>query len=218
MKLKQSTWGLIFAAILLGGFVYVFEIEGRPQREAKKNQKNDLFAFEEKDVQSVTLKTKDQTLLFERNSQTQPKWLMTIQPQKTKVPANEAYVVYLLDQLAKGEAQTITPDPRIDYGLNEPQATIEIKLNNGGIHQLIIGKPNFNNSLLYAIADTPTAKNQPSQILLVSTNFSNAVNRPLSDWQQPAQTSQPPKNPQNQQNSPSPTATPSPKTTVNSEQ
>ncbi|GET41078.1 DUF4340 domain-containing protein [Microseira wollei] len=248
MKLQQSTWILILAAILLGGIVYVYEIEGRPQREATKALENKLFDFQENDVQSVTLKTKDKTLLFERNSQppsgnsTQPKWLMTVlemakstptptptqtpvaiatppnptqtpvalatpptpTPQATpiapppetnltKVPANEAYVVFLLDQMVKGKGDRITIDPRIDYGLNQPQATIDVKLNNGKTHQLILGKPNFNNTSVYAIADPTAQGNQSPQILVISNNFENAVNRPLSEWKQPEQQQNPEK-------------------------
>ncbi len=250
MKLQKSTWILILAAILFGGIVYVYEIEGRPQREAAKAEANQLFFFEEKDVQSVTLKTKDQTLLFERNNQppsgnsTPPKWLMTVlemaksaptatpvaspippipptptatpnqtpvasptpptptpqatpiapppQANLTRVAANEAYVVFLLDQLVKGKGDRITADPRVDYGLTQPQATIDVKLNNGKTHQLILGKPNFNQTSVYAIADSSTQANQSPEVLVVSNNFENAVNRPLSEWKQPEQ----PQNPQ----------------------
>ena len=268
MKLQRSTWILILAAILLGGIVYVYEIEGRPQREATKALENKLFDFQENDVQSVTVKTKDKTLLFERNSQppsgnsNQPKWLMTVlemakstptptpnqtpaaiatppiptptpttpaaiatpptatatptqtpaaiatpptaTPQATpiapppetnltKVPANEAYVVFLLDQMVKGKGDRITIDPRIDYGLNQPQATIDVKLNNGKTHQLILGKPNFNNTSVYAIADPTAPANQSPQVLVISNNFENAVNRPLSEWKQPDQQQNPEK-------------------------
>ena len=241
MKLHRSTWILLLLAILFGGIVYVYEIEGRPQREATKANENKLFLFEEKDVQSVTLKTKDQTLLFERNSQppsgnsTQPKWLMTVlemtkstptptpvaiatpptptqtpaaiatpttptptpiappqQANLTKVPANEAYVVFLLDQMVKGKGDRVTADPRVDYGLTQPQATIDVKLNDGKTHQLILGKPNFNKTAVYAIADPTTQANQSPEVLVISNNFENAVNRPLSEWKQPEQ----PQNPQ----------------------
>lgn len=239
MKLQKSTWILILSAILFGGIVYIYEFEGKPQREAAKVEEKQLFAFEEKDVQSVTVKNKEQTLLFERNNQpstnntTQAKWLMTVLQQAkvtqptptpsptitpgaiatptpaatptststptpaatpttppketnlTRVPGNEAYVAYLLDQMVKGISDRVTIDPRIDYGLNQPQATIDVKLNDGKTHQLILGKPNFNKSSLYAIADPPTQGNQSPQVILVSANFENAVNRPLSEWKQP---------------------------------
>ena len=235
MKLQKSTWILILGAILLGGIVYVYEIEGRPQREATKALENQLFDFQENDVQSVTLKTQEKTLLFERNSQppagnsTQPKWLMTVlemakstptptpnqtpvaiatpptpTPQATpiapppetnltKVPANEAYVVFLLDQMVKGKGDRVTVDPRVDYGLNQPQATIDVKLNNGKTHQLILGKPNFNNTSVYAIADPTTQAKRSPEVLVVSNNFENAVNRPLSEWKQPEQPQNPTK-------------------------
>jgi Domain of unknown function (DUF4340) len=270
MKLQRSTWILILAAILFGGIVYVYEIEGRPQREAEKAEENQLFFFQEKDVQSVTVKTKDQTLLFERNNQppsgnsTQPKWLMTVlemakstptptptppaiatpptptptppaiatspiptptppaiatspiptptpvviatpptptptpiappqQANLTKVPANEAYVVFLLDQLVKGKGDRVTVDPRVDYGLTQPQATIDVKLNDGKTHQLILGKPNFNKTSVYAIADPTTQANQSPEVLVISNNFENAVNRPLSEWKQQEQPQNPTK-------------------------
>lgn len=242
MKLQRSTWILILAAILFGGIVYVYEIEGRPQREATKAEENQLFFFQEQDVQSVTVKTKDQTLLFERNNQppsgnsNQPKWLMTVlemakstptptpvaiatpptptqtpvaiatpttptptpiappqQANLTKVPANEAYVVFLLDQLVKGKGDRVTADPRVDYGLTQPQATIDVKLNDGKTHQLILGKPNFNKTAVYAIADPTTQANQSPEVLVVSNNFENAVNRPLSEWKQPEQPQNPTK-------------------------
>ena len=85
----------------------------------------------------------------------------------------------------------VTVDPRVDYGLTQPQATIDVKLNDGKTHQLILGKPNCNKTAVYAIAD-PTDESQ-SITIVISNNFENAVNRPLSEWKQPEQQQNPDK-------------------------
>lgn len=245
MKLPKSTLILLISATLLGGIVYLFETEGRPQLEAAKNKENLVFDFQEKDVQTVVLKTQNKTIQFERNQPQQnnvsaTKWQMKIleiaketetkqeaepkektesgdnkttalpenstgnssgdkkatpspeakateRPEEkigTQMPANDAYVAYLLDKLVKAKADRIPSDPRIDYGLNEPLATVDIKLNNQVNHQLILGKPNFNDTSLYAIADPPKQVKEPIQVLLVTKDFEYAVNRPLSEWKQ----------------------------------
>lgn len=254
MKFPKSTLILLISAVFLGGIVYLFETEGRPQLEAAKNQENLVFDFQEKDVQTVVLKTQNKTIQFDRNQPQQnnisaTKWRMKIleiaketetkqeseakentesgdnkttalpenstvnssgdkkaserdrdtqvtpspeakateRPKEkigTQMPANDAYVAYLLDKLVKAKSERIPSDPRIDYGLNEPLATVDIKLNNQVNHQLILGKPNFNDTSLYAIADPPKQVKEPIQVLLVTKDFEYAVNRPLSEWKQ----------------------------------
>ena len=87
----------------------------------------------------------------------------------------------------------VTVDPRVDYGLTQPQATIDVKLNDGKTHQLILGKPNFNKTAVYAIADPTTQAERSPEVLVISNNFENAVNRPLAEWKQPEQQQNPTK-------------------------
>ena len=268
MKFQKSTLILMMSALFLSGTVYIWEKEGRPQIEAKKLKENQIFDFEEKDVQSLVLRTKDYTLQFDKNSKfgsniTEPKWRLTIlqdltktetpkdttatvsptpqatespkdktvtaspTPQATESPkdktatasptpkateslkdttatasptakatekatetipnqiaANEPYVSYLLNLLTHGKEERIQIDPRQGDGLDNPLATIDIKLNNGRTDKLILGNSNFNNTFLYALANPPQEVKQPLEIMLVSTDFRNAVDRPLSEWKQ----------------------------------
>jgi len=251
MKFQKSTLILMLSALFFGGIVYVFETEGRPQLEAAKTKENLIFDFQEKDVRTVILTTKERTLQFERNSQQKnnsvaSKWLLKIleNPKKiespkdaaatkspepkptespkdaaatkspdpkptespkevkatkspdpkpteqakatvpTQMPANEAYVAYLLDKIVKAKGDRIPVDPRLEDGLDKPLATVEVKLNNKETHKLILGKPNFNDTSLYALADPPEQVKEPLQIVLVSKEFEYAVNRPLSEWKQ----------------------------------
>lgn len=180
MKLKFSTLILLFIALGLGGFVYFFEVRGAPQREAAQAENQQLFDFTEDQVQAFTVKTRQQVLFFQRsNNRT---WQMQ---SPIQAPANDASVAYLLNLLATGTSDrtlTASASQRSEFGLDQPLAIIDVKLNNNQTHQLVLGKANFNRSFLYAQAD-PSRASQELQVLLVSTNFENAVNRPLSEWQ-----------------------------------
>ncbi|MFN6480743.1 DUF4340 domain-containing protein [Nostoc sp. DedQUE07] len=192
MKLPRTTLILILLALGLGGFVYFHEIRGATVREEIKEQKQKIFSFGEDDVQSLTVKTKKLTLNLERNpeSSSKPKWLI-----KSPIsgPANDAIVSYLMDLLVKGNSDRTlsTPAKQLgEFALDPPQATINITLKNRQSHQLSLGKSNFNGRLLYAQADPTIKPDGNINVLLVSTDFANAVNRELSEWKQPVDNSQ----------------------------
>lgn len=191
MKLPKTTLILILLALGLGGFVYFYEIRGATVREETKEQKQKIFSFGEDDVESLTVTTKKLTLNLERNSESSnPKWLI-----KSPVsgPANDAIVSYLMDLLVKGNSERILSTPAKElkeFALDQPQATINITLKNRKSHQLLLGKSNFNGRLLYAQADPAAKPDGNINVLLVSTDFANAVNRELSEWKQPVDNSQ----------------------------
>ncbi|MEH2233631.1 MAG: DUF4340 domain-containing protein [Nostoc sp.] len=191
MKLPRTTLILILLALGLGGFVYFHEIRGATVREEIKEQKQKIFSFAEDDVQALTVKTNKLTLNLERNPESSnPKWLI-----KSPIsgPANDAIVSYLMDLLVKGNSdRTLSTPPKElkEFALDQPQATINITLKNRQSHQLILGKSNFNGRFLYAQTDPGTKPDGNINVLLVSTDFANAVNRELSEWKQPVDNSQ----------------------------
>jgi hypothetical protein len=191
MKLPRTTLILILLALGLGGFVYFYEIRGATVREETKEQKQKIFSFAEDDVQSLTVKTTKLTLNLERSPKSSnPKWLIK---SPISEPANDAIVSYLMDLLVKGNSDRTLSTPAKELGqfaLDQPQATINITLKNRQSHQLILGKSNFNGSFLYAQADPATKPDGNINVLLVSTDFANAVNRELSEWKQPVDNSQ----------------------------
>ena len=184
--MTKKTLILILLALGLGGFVYFWEIRGATQREEARENQQQIFSFTEDDVQSLTVKTQKLTVNLERNPQSnQPKWLLK---SPVSEPANEPIVSYLMDLLVKGKStNTIsTPANQIaEFGLDQPQATININLKNQKTHQLSLGKPDFNRRFVYAQADPRPQPNGKVNVLLVSTDFENAVNRELSEWKQP---------------------------------
>ena len=183
MKLQRTTLILLLLALGLGGFVYFYEVQGASQQQIAKNQKQQIFSFEQEQVQSFTIKTKEQALSFERGDKAgKPIWRMKA-PSNTL--ASDASVSYLMDLVVKGKRNRtiqVAATQLQEYGLAQPQATIEVKLKNQQTHQLILGKPDFNRNFLYAQADPPTKPAGNVDVLLVSPDFENAINRQLSEW------------------------------------
>ncbi|BAZ52179.1 DUF4340 domain-containing protein [Nostoc ellipsosporum NOK] len=186
MKLPRTTLILILLALGLGGFVYFYEIKGATQRQEIKDKQQQIFSFTADDVQALTVKTKKLTVNLERNSQSSnPKWLLK---SPVSEPANDAIVSYLMDLLVEGKSDrtlSISPNQLGEFGLDQPQATIDINLKNQKTHQIILGKPNFNRSFVYAQTDATAQPNGNINVLLVTTDFENAVNREISEWKQP---------------------------------
>ncbi|WP_392530894.1 DUF4340 domain-containing protein [Nostoc sp. C117] len=186
MKLPRTTLILIFLALGLGSFVYFYEIRGATVREEIKEQKQKIFSFDADDVQALTVTTKKLTLNLERNNQaSNTKWLIK---SPISEPANDAIVSYLMDLLVKGKSDSTLSTPAKELGqfaLDQPQGTINITLKNKQTHRLILGKSNFNGRFLYAQADPTIKPDGAVNVLLVSTDFANAVNRELSEWKQP---------------------------------
>ncbi|BCL33783.1 DUF4340 domain-containing protein [Nostoc sp. MS1] len=187
--MTKKTLILLLLALGLGGFVYFHEIRGATQREEARENQQQIFSFTQDDVQAITVKTAKLTVSLERNTQADnPKWLLK---SPVSEPANDAIVSYLMDLLVKGKSDRTltTPTNQIaEFGLDQPQANISINLKNKKTHQLILGKPDFNNQFVYAQADPNTQPNGNVNVLLVSPDFQNAVNRELSEWKQPLST------------------------------
>ncbi len=208
MKLQRTTVIVLALAAALGGFVFFYEIQSKPYREAAQNQAKQLFPFEEIDVQALTIRTETETLVFERAaaSPTQDKaaeeaspeaspeleeqpvptetsqWLMT-QPERQ--PANAATIAFLLNLLATDTpSKTFTaPASQLpEFGLQPPRTTVAVTLANQRRHTLYLGTSDFNRSALYALVDPPASLPQEVKVALVSISFETAVQRSLAEW------------------------------------
>ncbi|AFZ32861.1 hypothetical protein Glo7428_4418 [Gloeocapsa sp. PCC 7428] len=179
MKLQRTTLILLLLALGLGGFVYFYEIRGATQRQEAEAREQQIFGFTQEQVQALRIQTQGQTLNFEREN---GRWIMT-SPEKT--PASNASISYLLDLLVQGRSDRTIQVPAnqlTDYGLAKPQATVTVTLNNQQTHQLNLGNPDFTGNFLYAQVDPGTSPSGNVDLLLVSSNFQNGVNRDLAEW------------------------------------
>lgn len=211
MKLQKNTFILIAVALSMIGFVSLYEMQVSPQQEAAKDEKQKIFTFKSDRVQFFTVKTPEKILTFERVYATKgghSNWEMKLPVQ---AHASQASVDFLLDRLATGKSDrtiNITAAQLPEFGLDQPQATVTVKLDNQETHRLVLGKTDFSGRFLYARANPAEAPPQNSAenlpVLLVPFDFKNAVQRPLSEWKK-AEAPKPQKPP-----TPSPSPTPSP--------
>lgn len=209
MKLQKNTFILIAVALTMAGLVSLYETQVSPKQEAAKDEKHKIFSFKSDRVQFFTVKTPEKILTFERvyaKKGGKSSWEMKLPVQ---AHASQASVDFLLDRLATGKSDRtidITAAQLPEFGLDQPQATVTVKLDNQETHRLVLGKTDFSGRFLYAQANPPEAppqnKTQTLPVLLVPFDFKNAVQRPLSEWKK-AETPKPEK-PQ----TPSPTPSP----------
>ncbi|NJN86103.1 MAG: DUF4340 domain-containing protein [Leptolyngbyaceae cyanobacterium SL_7_1] len=175
---KPMTLVLVSIAVLLGGVVYLAERRTASQTQAEQAGQ-ELFDFQEEQVQSFSIRTEDQSLTFEKVGDT---WQL-IDPENTR--ANDASVAYLLNLMATGSIErTLTADPkeRPEFGLDLPLANIDVRLENQETHSLILGDYDFSRNFLYAQTNPSINNKGEIEVLLVSPEFENAVDRSLSEW------------------------------------
>lgn len=134
-------------------------------------------------------------------------WVMT-QPERQ--PANTATIAFLLNLLATDSPSKTFKVPTSqlsEFGLEPPQATVEVTLANQRRHTLRLGTPDFNRSALYALVDPPATLPAQVEVALVTISFDTAVNRSQAEWLAESSPSSD-SNPSPASPSPTPPATP----------
>lgn len=189
MKLKTTTIILIMLALGLGIFVYFVEIKGKHKTENVENNTTNspvkLFNFTDEEIKTLVIEIQGKTLKFEHTEDTTKPWQM-IQPENvTASDASVSFLVNLFKEASSNQNFVITKEQLIDYGLDKPIAKILIELKNAEKHEIILGKPNFDNTLIYAQIDSDKEVNESPKIVLISKSFQYAVERNFEDWKQP---------------------------------
>jgi hypothetical protein len=181
MKIQRQAFGLLCAAALCAGGVYLYETRKSnpeaPNADGRALAK--LFTFKEEEITFLTIQTVGQTVAIEKQNQ---KWQLSA---PAKVPANEATVAFLTNLLTTGNRDrvlTVAVDRKAEFGLDQPTGTIEITLNNQQKHRLVLGKMSFDRSSVYVQVD-PDQNAKELQVSLLSPQFMNAIDRPLREWQ-----------------------------------
>lgn len=189
MRLKLNTMILLLIAVLFGGGVWIWEHYQGSQPDPKEQEAiaSKLFDFSEDQVKQLTVSTPNQSLAFKLSQQGSPPkttWVMTA-PQQ--VNADEAAIAFLLNLMATSRIdQTLNvPVARLqEFGLDQPQGTIEVTLNTQQTHKIVLGNQTFNQSAVYAQVDPPHAQAELLQVDLLPTSFLDAIERPLAEWEQ----------------------------------
>ena len=182
MKLKKTTWVLVGITFILGSAIALNEWEFAPKREELQEQQKQIFSFTEEEIQVITIEVGDQNIQIKRAEDKDYTWQME---KPEKVPVEDGIVAFLSDLLVDGESEsTLDIENRElkEYGLDKPFATIQVELEEGKKHQIILGNPDFSDKFVYALKDYDEEKEGEAKLLLVPVNFKNAVDRDLAEW------------------------------------
>lgn len=185
MKLKPTPLILLLAAGLLGLGLWWHE-QNQAQRISQSVQSEQLFPFQEQAVQQVTIATPKESLAFSKaaDSTGQSTWQMTAPAQAPAKDASVAYLLSLLTSSKRLQSLSTTTSQKPEFGLDRPSAIVEVTLASGTVHRLVLGKPNFNRTGLYAQVNPPAIAKDPLTVVLVPIDLEAAVARDLADWQQ----------------------------------
>lgn len=196
MKLQRSTVALVGAALILAAAVLVLESQA-PRRQASdqpadgadqagpaETDGQPLFDFAETDVVALQVQRSQETLAFERDAA--GNWRMT-RPRAAEAEA--AAIAFLLSRLTSDAPLreiTLAAEQQQAYGFDPPAATVELTLQDGKTHTLVLGGRDFSGSSLYALIDPAAlplaADAEPVPLYIVSPDVASAVERPLPEW------------------------------------
>lgn len=184
MKIKKTTLTLILTALALGGFVYFYEIRGKQQQAEVQEQQKQVFNFESEQIQSITIKQESEILTLTKDENAEETtWQITAPVEKE---ADLLTVEFLLDQLTglKSDRSINTSVAQLsEYGLEKPEITVEIKLQNEQTRRLFLGKPDFDGNSIYAQVEPEGEPPKDISVLLLSVNFKNVLTKPVSEWE-----------------------------------
>jgi len=178
MKLQRNTWILVVSALILGGVVYVSEVQWTPKQAVEETKGKRMFDLAEQDIQGIIIQKDGETLEFVRTGNNSQPWQMK---QPEDVPANNATVSFLLNLLVNGKKErsfTISPEQKQEYGLQTPLAKVIIKLEHKTI-DLVLGIPTLNNQFIYAFVNPQKDTNEVS---LVPIDLKYAIEKEIEEW------------------------------------
>ncbi|MDY7004269.1 MAG: DUF4340 domain-containing protein [Cyanobacteriota bacterium] len=184
MKIKRTTLTLILTALALGGFVYFYEIRGKQQQAELQEQQKQVFNFESEEIQAITIKQESEILTLTKDENAEEKtWKITAPVEKE---ADLPTVEFLLDQITglKSDRSINTPVSQLsEYGLEKPEITVEIKLQDDKTRRLFLGKPDFDGNSIYSQVEAEGEPPKEVSVLLLSVNFKNVLTKPVAEWE-----------------------------------
>ena len=122
----KGTLVLLIVVLALGGYIYFYEIKGGEQREKAKEPENQIWKFEDKNIQQMELSSPGQHITAVRKGEKE--WILTA-PQTLDADSDELEPpgrlrrpIYAAKVLSKQNAADLAK-----FGLNPAQIQPEIK-------------------------------------------------------------------------------------------
>jgi hypothetical protein len=144
----KGTFALLAVCLLLGGYVYWYEIKGGEQREKAKEAENQVWKFDGNQVRQIDLISPTRHITAVRRNEKD--WTLT-SPQPYDADSDE------LTRLASSASNirresVIEPNPAdlAKFGLNPAQSSLRVKTKNGKEYAIDFGNNNPTGSSAYA--------------------------------------------------------------------
>jgi len=169
----KGTLILFVVCLLLGGYLYFYEIRGSEEREKAKQAENQIWALEEKDIQRMDFVFPERTLTAVRRNEEE--WILTA-PRRLVADSEE------LNRLA-GSASKIERESTVDpeatdlnkYGLDPAQFSLKLKTKEDKEFTVAFGSNNPTGNSVYAVLPGS------SEVFLVGNAVANTFDKGLND-------------------------------------
>jgi len=189
MKFNRNTIILVILALSLGMIVYLGEKKNQTSTQinsenSQVNTEAKIFNFDKKEIKTIVVDNQGKKITFDKTATEIKPWLM-INPEKIK--ASDAAISFLINLINQATNKTKIPNQEgqlKEYGLDKPIGKIELILSNGDEYKINLGKPNFDNSQIYAQIIFPQSQPQNQEIFLVSKSFQYAIERDFQEWKE----------------------------------
>jgi hypothetical protein len=169
----KGTLVLLIVCLLLGGYLYFYEIKGGEQREKAKEAETQIWKIEDKDIQQIDLASPGQHITAVRKGEKE--WLLTA-PRQLDADSDE------LNRMA-GSASKIRRESVVEqnaanlakFGLNPPQSSLKLKTKDGKEYTIDFGNNNPTGNSTYA--SLPNRK----EVFLVTSYTASSFNKKVDD-------------------------------------
>ncbi len=184
MKIKRTTLILMLIALALGGFVYFYEIRGKQQQAEIQEQQKQVFDFELEQIQTITIKQESETLTLKIDEEAEEKtWKITAPVEKIADLQTVEFLLTELTNLKSDRSINTSVSQLSEYGLDNPEITVEIQLKDGKTRRLFLGQPDFDGNFIYSQLEPEGEPPEEVFVLLLSVNFKNVLTKPVSEWE-----------------------------------
>lgn len=183
MKLTKNTKILVLLAVILSGWTLGYEIINNSQKNITQTEQNQVFQFQETDIQKIAVVKPNLTLELVQIDSSHS-WQIK-QPDNNHIPANNGKVTFLTNLLVNGEQKRsfwVSPQKLAQYGLQPAKTKIIVFLHNNQTYQLALGKPGIEENTIYAQIISPLQNQSEVEVLLISQNWQYAVDPELKAW------------------------------------
>ncbi len=164
--MKKSTVLVLLIALALGAYVYFVEYKSDKKRDGEEETSKPAFTFKSEEVAALTITNKGQTVQLESADNN---WKITQPIQTAADNATVDSIISAVSSATIDRSLVITENLKRGSGLAQPGIIVEVKLKNGTLHKILLGKKDPTDASVYAQIEP-----NPNVLLLPGTLLASA--------------------------------------------